>query len=186
MKGLTWKQKQSVIKQWKVKKAAVNAAAGSVSASPTASMSAAASAPRLPLMVPLPPYSARHATAPTYLPQFSPPVPPTLTGPYVQPWQHQPPALQMLTFGRPAGPAYPRPEELLVNLSPPPGDSTYPQTREYGTRQDDIGLQNVARMQMYPFLSSNLDMHPVEAYHRAIGYTPRRKSPRYRYQGQVQ
>ena len=131
MKGLTWKQKQSVIKQWKVKKAAVNAAAGSVSASPTASMSAAASAPRLPLMVPLPPYSARHATAPTYLPQFSPPVPPTLTGPYVQPWQHQPPAMQMVTFGRPACPAYPRPDELLVDLSPPPGNSIYPQTRDY-------------------------------------------------------
>ena len=95
MKGLTWKQKQGVIKQRKVEKAAVNAAAGSVNASPTALMSAAAAALalRLPPMVPLPPYPACHATAPAYLPQFSSPVQPTLTGPYVRTWQHQPPAM---------------------------------------------------------------------------------------------
>ena len=105
MKGLSWNQMQSVIKQGKVEKAAVNAAAGSVDPSPTASMSAA--------------------------------------------------ALQMLTFGRPAGPAYPRLDELLVDLSPPPGESTYPQTRDYGTRQDAIGQQNVARIQAYLFSTSN-------------------------------
>ena len=143
-------------------------------------------------MVPLPPYPARYATAPAYPTQFCPPVQPIQTVPRVQPWQHQPPALQM-TFGRPAGPGYPRPEELLVDLSPPPGDSTYPQTRDYG--QDGIGLQNVARMQTYSFYASNLDMqipdefnacypplvdlHPVEGYHRAKRICTVSKSPRY-------
>ena len=194
MKGLSWKQRQHVIKQRKVEKAAVNAAAGSVSPSPTASMSAAvaASAPRLRLMVPLPLYPARQATAPAYLTEFGPPVQPTLTGPFVQPWQHQLPALQMMTFGRPADPTYPRPDELLLDLSLPPCDSTYPQTRDYRIRQDAVGLQNVARNQAYPFSTSILGMQIPDEFNACYpplgqkGYALRRKSPRHRYKGQVQ
>ena len=171
--------------QRKVEKAAVNAAAGLVGPSPTASMSAAAaaSAPRLPPMVPLPPYPACYATAPAYPAQFYPSVPPIQTAPRVQTWRHQPPAWQFATFGVPAVPACPRAEELLVDLSPPPGNSTDSQTRDYGARLDVIGVQNVARGQAYPVYDANLDMqvpdefglchpplvdlHPVEAYHRA-------------------
>ena len=50
------------------------------------------------------------------------------------PCAHQPPALQMMTLGGPAAPAYPRAKELLVDLSPPPGDSTDPQTRDEARR----------------------------------------------------
>ena len=129
MKGLTWKQRQGVIEQRKVEKATANAAAGFVNASSKASMLAAAtaSAPRLPPSVPLPPYPVHHATVPAYLPQLHPSVHSALPGPYFQPWQQQPPAMQMASFGRPVFPAYPHPDQLLVDLSPPPGPSTIPQ-----------------------------------------------------------
>ena len=64
-KGLPWKLRRSALDRRRVDKTAVNAAAGWVDPRwALMSAAAAASTPRLPLMVPLPPYPARHTTAP--------------------------------------------------------------------------------------------------------------------------
>ena len=106
-KGLSWKQRRSVMSQRRVEMAAVNAAA-------------AASAPRLPSMVPLPPYLARQATVSTHPAQIIPPLQPSQTTPRVQTWRLQLPEMEFVTFGGPATSACPPSEGVLVDLSPPP------------------------------------------------------------------
>ena len=142
---------------------------------------AAASPPRLPSVVPLPPYPARQATAPSRLAPSGPPVQPSNATPEVRPWRHQPPHMDCPTFGGPATSACPPPEEVLVDLSPPPGHGAIPRARDQGARPEKICVQNVARRSYanedhlsiqipeefdasYPPL---VNLHLVEAYHQS-------------------
>ena len=163
-----------------MERTAVNAAAGRVDPR-WALAAAAASPPTLPPMVNLPPYPVRQAAAPSRLASSGPSVRVAnstsdgLTG------RLQPPHREFQTFGGPANSACPPQEELLVDLSPPPGHGTIPQARDQGVRPEASRVQNVARRSyasddhlsvqipwefdaMYPSLVS---LHPAEAYQRS-------------------
>ena len=182
-----------------VGKAAANAAARWVDPRWALAVPVAAASPRrLPSVVPLPPYPARQATAPSRLALSGPPVQRSNATPRVQPGRPQPPRMVFQTFGGPATSACLLPEQVLVDLSPPTGHSANPRAQDQGARPEAIRVQNVARrpyseqdhlsMQIPEEFDANfpplMSLHLVEAYHRSKDVS-RRKSPRCRHQGQV-
>ena len=109
--------------------------------------------------------------------------------PSVLPGRPQPPR-QFQTFGGPAYVASPPQEELLINLSPPPGYGTTSQAREQGAWQEAIHVQNVASrtygndhlsmeipMEFDALHPSIVSLHPVEAYQRSDVRTMSQESP---------